>query len=1169
MLAGNSIGVLAQLPYNTTMTESHFNDSKVIVASNKASWNNGVELKGGNFNWDDKYIVIALNRQSIPYQLKFKYKVSSWAATNPNWYVDESEDNSNWSRVWSNESKNTSWSDEQTLTLTKSTKYIKLCYSGNLTGTYADIRVSDQSYVHDPIVNEEAISSLDFGSGAISSGKSELSFEVEWCNVEPLTVSSSNPAFFTVTPPSFGRKASYGTEVITVAYNRDNEVNTHSGTITLDNGSVTKTVTVQGTTTKRQQAIHWNNELSATNFTMNEEDELSGVAIATADNEEAVLTYSSSDSDVITVSEDGTTLYAVGKGVSNITVYAEGNDIYSPATDTKQFTVTADKKQFIIWEQNLLSLKTNATPNTIALTATATSGGEVSYELEEGSSDCVTLSGKNNATLTITGKTGEVYIIATQAGGEINGEKWIKATYRKQIKVRDPNSSCDEYALADQSFSFSKGDKTTMASKEFTLVGKPTTLTFTGKCGSLKYLWSEREPIYVEQYANFGSGLEWKQVATVTLETSNKNYGPYTLNETATKIRFRSGEYAEQDVTNISIPRKKELIVSEDYISEDAERNVRWSRTISVSRSNIDVVDISVISDDEACQFGVSKTAIGSDCADMTTETFEVFITPREKNATYTGSVTITDGKDSPTQHTINLSITAVAFHQTITDFVLPETALTTDDISVSAKATSGLEVVYLSSDSTIAYVENNRLVILTAGSVSITAYQAGDDRYESVSDTKTIVIELTPVTISEVPQAGSIVVGESLADARLTGGVASVDGSFAWKDPTIVPDETGTQAYTVIFTPENTAYYATAEVQVEVTVVQEKHSQTITWEDEIPQLYAGQSFQLTATASSGLDVLFVSSDETVAYINDENVLVTLSAGAITITATQDGNDFYNAAEPIIREITISKPPTTYSTYESVFCEGDSVEYRGVWYFADTQDSILLEEKNMLGGDSVILLTLTTNPVYLTEDNMTTRVGLSDTWQGIAVSELPVGDTTLIVHYASINGCDSAHVLHLTVEPMIITYGNDTVRLCSGERYVYEGKTYRRSMVDSVRVSERNQFGGDSIVELVVIVSPVMRLTASKTIEQGDEVMWQQYDLSEMPVGDTTLVASYTSVNGCDSVYALNLTVIEKVNSAVGEISTGSRKTQKVFINGQLYIRKGETLYDLYGRKAE
>ena len=427
---------------------------------------------------------------------------------------------------------------------------------------------------------------------------------------------------------------------------------------------------------------------------------------------------------------------------------------------------------------------------------------------------------------------------------------------------------------------------------------------------------------------------------------------------------------------------------------------------------------------------------------------------------------------------------------------------------------------------------------------------------------------ELIPTTVITPPTAPEMIAGQKLGEAELTGGEASVPGSFEWDKPTTVLTE-GEHSYEVIFIPDESEIYMPATTQVTVDVKARKYEQNITWEDSIPQLYVGQTFALSAEASSGLPVTITSSDETIAYVDENFVLITLAAGDITLTAMQQGDSRYDAAESIVKTVSILTPPTTYSTYESVFCEGDSVEYRGVWYFADTQDTILLEEKNMLGGDSVILLTLTTNPVYLTEDNMTTRVGLSDTWQGIAVSELPVGDTTLIVHYASINGCDSAHVLHLTVEPMIITYGNDTVRLCSGERYVYEGKTYRRSMVDSVRVSERNQFGGDSIVELVVIVSPVMRLTASKTIEQGDEVMWQQYDLSEMPVGDTTLVASYTSVNGCDSVYTLNLTVIEKVNSAVGEISTGSRKTQKVFINGQLYIRKGETLYDLYGRKAE
>ena len=250
----------AQMPYNTNMTQTHYNNSSIIVGSSRASWSSGVELKGGNFNWDDKYIIIALNQQSIPYQLKFKYKVSNWAATNPNWYVDESADRNSWSRVWSNESKNTDWSAQQTLTLSKSTKYIKLCYSGNMTGTYADIIITDQAYVNNPKVNDAVISSLDFGAGTISSGKKELTFDVEWCNVPELSVTSDNAEYFTVSPASFGGKAKYGTQTVSVFYDRDKAVGSHSGTITLSNGSITKTVTVTGTTTKREQSIHWNND---------------------------------------------------------------------------------------------------------------------------------------------------------------------------------------------------------------------------------------------------------------------------------------------------------------------------------------------------------------------------------------------------------------------------------------------------------------------------------------------------------------------------------------------------------------------------------------------------------------------------------------------------------------------------------------------------------------------------------------------------------------------------------------------------------------------------------------------------------------------------------------------------------------------------------------------
>ena len=179
------------------------------------------------------------------------------------------------------------------------------------------------------------------------------------------------------------------------------ETKPSESTITIKNSNYTKTVTVSGSTTKRQQTIHWDASLAAVNYTLNAEDNLTGSAIATADNEEATITYTSSNSDVIAVSPDGKTLVAVANGTATITATATGNDIYDVGTDSKTFTVTAKKKQTITWEQTLVGLKTNASPNKINLNATATSGGTVTYAIEAGSDACITLSGANNSVMTI------------------------------------------------------------------------------------------------------------------------------------------------------------------------------------------------------------------------------------------------------------------------------------------------------------------------------------------------------------------------------------------------------------------------------------------------------------------------------------------------------------------------------------------------------------------------------------------------------------------------------------------------------------------------------------------------------------------------------------------------------------------------------------------------
>ena len=235
--------VFAQLPYNTTMTQSHYNDSKVVVGKDsesysKNSWSDGIHLEAGTYklfgailgtevNWEDKYVVIALNQASIPHQLTFKYTCGSSIATNPDWYVEESADNANWSRIWSTVTPTSSGvsvsTDTYTATpidLSKSTKYIKLCYSGNYSGNFNDVKVTDQAYVNDPMVEDAVITALDFGANTISSGVEEKTFNIEWCNVTALSVTCDN-ALFSVSPASFGGKAKYGTQTITVGYNRN------------------------------------------------------------------------------------------------------------------------------------------------------------------------------------------------------------------------------------------------------------------------------------------------------------------------------------------------------------------------------------------------------------------------------------------------------------------------------------------------------------------------------------------------------------------------------------------------------------------------------------------------------------------------------------------------------------------------------------------------------------------------------------------------------------------------------------------------------------------------------------------------------------------------------------------------------------------------------------
>lgn len=99
---------------------------------------------------------------------------------------------------------------------------------------------------------------------------------------------------------------------------------------------------------------------------------------------------------------------------------------------------------------------------------------------------------------------------------------------------------------------------------------------------------------------------------------------------------------------------------------------------------------------------------------------------------------------------------------------------------------------------------------------VKVTASDTDGLTAEETSSAVSVSIgKANPVTTW--PTASSITYGDSLSASTLSGGQA-VDGTFAWKDGSVNPTS-GSHAYTVIFTPTDTANYNSVEQSVTVQV--------------------------------------------------------------------------------------------------------------------------------------------------------------------------------------------------------------------------------------------------------------------------------------------------------------------------------------------------------------
>lgn len=896
-----------------TMSSSLWNNTSFKVENEGSnSWNNtnGIVLgsvDGGGFDSDDKYVI--LHFEGVPDKLTFEIATPSkvgggigsllGGVSNVEWYVKESKT----STMPSTTKWNSTYAEKEfksySIQLDPDTRYVQLCYSGNFGAYFHNVQISELKKVEDPTPNK-----VDFGTAEINSGVVEKEVNVNWWNISPMTVTCDNSRF-TVTPQSFGNYEKIGSQTINVSFNHTSDVGEYTGTITISNGdaSFTKTIPVSAKTTKHEQHITWNENLESTGFAMNVGETYPDntiIWIAKATNR-GTIKYTSDKTSIIRVIND-TILEAVGVGTARIIAKQDGDDEFQEVSDTVSFVVTDLRKQKITWNQDFSGLLT--TSNDTTLTARAESGCDITYSL---SNDTV-VSIINDSILHII-RSGEVVITATQSGCTADGVQWLEISQNNYVIVRDPNEQCKGYAVAVSSLEL---NSTNNFKQEYEIHGVPVSLTFSALHGTKPKpnIWTSATyaPLVVEEYVKKDGVWKWINKYNEVVGTSSTPSGTIALSEGATKIRFSTTEDGTtHTIEKIYVTRMKQLSSSIDAIHTEIEANTNWSQRVTIAHSNIDFMNIST----KKGLLTLSTTSLGEGCNDYTNDEFTISFTTTEGNKEFVDTVVITDNKQVPATIVIPVYLKSKGLNQTISGFIVPETANTTDSIApFTASVVSGLPVTYTTTDTTVARIVNgNELEIIAAGTVKVKAIQVGDATHNATYEEKTLVISKVTPTIATNPTT-EVRCFSTWDNSQFTEGKAvvtfhgrantQVEGNFEWVENlgNQVTNVPGSYPYYVTFKPTDSGKFNDVTFVMPVEVLRAKSVIAVdnsTLLARFPEQNATLDLSTLVTEQTGEGALtfdFVNSDITTATI-DEATFTATALGDYSIRATIAQTPYY------------------------------------------------------------------------------------------------------------------------------------------------------------------------------------------------------------------------------------------------------------------------------------
>ena len=200
-------------------------------------------------------------------------------------------------------------------------------------------------------------------------------------------------------------------------------------------------------------------------------------------------------------------------------------------------------------------------------------------------------------------------------------------------------------------------------------------------------------------------------------------------------------------------------------------------------------------------------------------------------------------------------------------------------------------------------FVFSNPSIVPSAGtsSQSVTFQPTNSNVYSSVTGSVSVTVAKATPTVSAWPSASSITYGQTLASSTLSGGSASVSGSFVFSSPGTAPSA-GTSSQSVTFKPSDSNDYNSVTGSVSVTVA--KATPTISAWPTASSITYGQTL-----ASSTLSGGAASTSGSFAFANPSTAPDSGSPSEAVVFTPSDTSDYDSVSGSV--SVTVAKATLT------------------------------------------------------------------------------------------------------------------------------------------------------------------------------------------------------------------------------------------------------------------